>query len=206
MAFRGPDAQRTWHDEHAGLAHALLATNSEEVGRAQPASPDGEVWLTGDVRLDARHDLVHKLVGAGRDASLAQSDAELVMHAYALWSELCIEHLAGDFAFSIWNRRTCRLFAARDQFGVSPFFFARSGEFLLFSNTLEAILLHPGVPDVLNERAMGDFLVSGWIGDGAATVFAAIDRLPPAHCLTWSPAGNQVRRYWTVPAPGPLLR
>ncbi|HEV8148652.1 MAG TPA: hypothetical protein VGP61_00560, partial [Gemmatimonadales bacterium] len=206
LEFRGPDARGTWHGETAALGHALLATTREEQGRAQPLSLNGDVWLTGDIRLDARAELVGRLVGCGRPASLSLPDAELVLHSYHAWGDRCLERLAGDFAFAVWDQRSRRLFAARDHFGVSQFFYAMIGKQLLFSNTLDALLLHPGIPDALDETALGDYLVSGWGCEPAATVFAGIRRLPPAHCLSRSDGHFEIRRYWTIPPPGPLIR
>lgn len=206
MAFRGPDHQQTWHDDRAGLGHALLATTPEERGTRQPASLDGQVWIAGDVRLDARLALVRKLRSRGCEASSALPDAELVLHAYHAWGDRCLEHLAGDFSFAIWDRRVSRLFAARDQFGVGQLFYAVVGEQLLFSNTLECLLLHAGVSDANDELAVGDYLAMGTGSDSSATTFQQIRRVPPGHALGWSPGKCTITRYWSAPEPGDFLR
>jgi asparagine synthase (glutamine-hydrolysing) len=65
MSFRGPDAQETWCDDgaadeggRAGLGHALLRATAESEREAQPATLDGRVWITADVRLDGRGELL----------------------------------------------------------------------------------------------------------------------------------------------------
>jgi asparagine synthase (glutamine-hydrolysing) len=206
MAFRGPDHQQTWHDDHAGLGHSLLATTPEEKGSQQPASLDGEVWIAGDVRLDARLRLVRELRSRGCQASPALPDTELVLHAYSVWGDRCVERLTGDFAFAIWDRRASRLFAARDQFGGGQLFYAVVGEHLLFGNTLECLLLHPGVSDALDELAVGDYLARGTGSDSSATTFQQIRRVPPAHVLSWLPERCAISRYWSAPEAGAFLR
>jgi asparagine synthase (glutamine-hydrolysing) len=202
LAFRGPDAQATWADGPAGLGHALLRTADESEHERQPHSLDGQVWITADARLDDRQTLIDKLKGHGRQVTPAVPDVELVLHAYHAWGEGCVEHLLGDFAFAVWDGRARRLFCARDHFGVKPFYYARVGDCLVFSNTLNCVRLHPGVSDRLNDLAIADFLLFGRNQEPAATTFADIQRLPAAHCLTCQGGQSRLRRYWTLPTDG----
>lgn len=120
-----------------------------------------------------------------------------IAQAYETWGEDCVNHLTGDFAFGIWDRRAQRLFCARDHFGVKPFFYAHvSGDFS-FSSTLNELRENPAVSDALNETAIGDYLLFGVNQDLASTSFRDIQRLPPAHCLTVRNGSLAVRRYWT---------
>jgi asparagine synthase (glutamine-hydrolysing) len=204
LAARGPDAQTIWSHGSVGLGHALLRTTFEAAREQQPCSLDGQVWITADARVDGRTELIGKLAGTGcRDLAEA-TDPELILHAYHAWGEDCLQHLLGDFAFAIWDERRRRLFCARDQFGVKPFYFARVKDGLVFSNTLNTIRFHPAVSNELNELAIADFLLFDCNQDQATTTFADIRRLPPAHALTWSATGLQLRRYWTLPTDGQI--
>ena len=204
LAFRGPDAQESWTDHHVGLGHTALWTTFESEHERQPCSLDGHVWITADARVDDRAGLIPQLESQGRTNLAEATDAELILHAYHAWGESCVEHLLGDFAFAIWDGRERRLFCARDHLGVKPFYYAQLGDSVIFSNTLDCIRQHPAVSDKLNEAAIGDFLLSGLNEDGATTTFADIQRLPPAHTATWSPAGVRIRRYWTLPIDDPV--
>ncbi len=118
-----------------------------------------------------------------------------------------MERLSGDFAFAIWDGPQQRLFCARDQFGVVPFFYATIGKSLIFSNTLNCLRLHPEVSDRLNEGAIADFLLFSMNMDMATTTFFAdIQKLPPAHTLIWSEGEVRVRRYWQLPEAVEYLR
>ncbi len=204
MAYRGPDAQEVWLDGPVGFGHALLQTAEDTPPECQPCSLDGQVWITADARIDARSDLIRKLSGhVGADLK-NPTDAELILHAYHVWGEDCLQHLLGDFAFGIWDGRRRRLFCARDHLGVKPFYYARVGPALIFSNTLNCLRLHPQVSAELNELAIADFLLFDFNQDLSTTTFADIKRLPPAHYLTWSDGGLKIRRYWTLPQEGPL--
>lgn len=204
LTYRGPDRQGVWVDGAAGFGHTLLRTTFESEGERQPASLDGRVWITADVRVDGRDNLIRELESAGRRNLRAASDPELILHAYHAWGERCVEHLLGDFAFAIWDGWTSRLFCARDHFGLKPFYYARIPGGLVFSNTLDCVRLHPEVGDGLNELALGDFLLFGHNHDHATTTFADVQRLPPAHSLTYAEGTLRTTRYWTLPTNGAI--
>jgi len=199
MAFRGPDAQQTWVGDGVAFGHALLSIARPSASQQQPLSLDGAVWIVADARLDARRDLVSELQSAGHPCPIAPGDAELILRAYAAWGQACLEHLLGDFCFAIWDGNRKSLFCAHDQLGVKPFYYGETKRWLVFSNTLDCIRMHPDVPAALNELSVADFLLFGSIQDSSATILAGIRRLPPAHALTWCGGQLSVKRYWTPP-------
>jgi asparagine synthase (glutamine-hydrolysing) len=204
LAFRGPDAQETWSQGPVGLGHTLLRTVDDTRPDCQPLTLDGQVWIVADARVDGRGELRRKLRSHGCSDLEEATDAELILHSYLVWGEACVRHLIGDFAFAIWDELRRRLFGARDHFGVKPFFYARVGNCLVFSNTLNCLRMHPDVSDKLNDLAIADFLLFDFNQDLATTTYADINRVPPAHCLTWQDGVLKKRRYWTLPLEGPL--
>lgn len=199
LSFRGPDAQDIWTTENVGFVHALLKTTRESEHERQPSSLDGQVWIAADARIDGQAELISQLQAKGRAVAAGLTDAELILHAYHAWEENCLHHLIGDFSFAIWDGRRQKLFCARDHFGVKPFFYARVGQTLAFSNTLECLHRHPLVSGKLNDLWIADFLLFERSLEPAATAFADIQRLPPGHSLTWSVEGLRVNGYWALP-------
>jgi len=208
MAFRGPDDQDTWADGSIGLGQALLRTTFESLHERGPFSLDGQVWITADGRVDGREELIHLLRAKGRQLADDAPDPTLILHAYHVWGDDCLDHLLGDFAFAIWDGRLNRLLCARDQVGIVPLYYAHVNKCLIFGNTLQAILLHPDVSDKLNEQAVADFLVFRASQDLSASTFLDVKRLPPAHRMTWSASDGVVRveRYWNPPDAPEYLR
>ncbi len=199
MSYRGPDAQRFWIDANVGLGHSLLRTTGEQELEDQPLSLDGHRWLVADARIDSRYDLIEKLAGKlnrSTTQSRIPTDAELILLAFEAWEEKCIEHLIGDFAFAIYDKRSSSLFCARDHFGVKPFFYAYDDQHFLFSNTLNVLRLCERVSDTLNEVAIGDYLLLGLNQDLSSTTFRDIQRLPPGHTLLISNSVLKTRQFW----------
>jgi asparagine synthase (glutamine-hydrolysing) len=202
--FRGPDAQKSWVNGCVGLGHTLLRTCRESERESQPFSLNGETWIVADCRVDARAALIANLEEHGHHNIAEIPDAELILRAYTVWGDNCADHLLGDYAFAIWDGPHRRLFCARDQFGVKPFYYAHIGFRLIFSNTLDCVRQHPAVSGDLNDLAIADFLLFDMIQEPGATSFKDVHRLPPAHTLTVAGENILIRRYWTLPLSGPI--
>lgn len=158
-----------------------LLWSDANVGFNQPPHCVNDVFLIADARID----------GDARG-----TDAEKILNAYLEFGERCVDHLVGDFAFAIWDKRARRLFCARDHFGVKPFYFARVGNSFIFSNALNTLRRDGRVSDALNEAAVGDYLALGLNQDLTSTIFRDIQRLPAGHMLSLANGRISTRRYW----------
>jgi asparagine synthase (glutamine-hydrolysing) len=205
LRFRGPDGQRTLVTQNLGFGHTLLRVTEESAHEEQPFTLDGRSWIVADARIDARPELIAELRVRGQEEpALDATDVELILRAYCAWGEDCVAHLLGDFTFAVWDGPRQRLFCARDQLGIKPFFYAQLGETLVLSNTLDCVLLHPASSRDLHDPAIADFLLFGANQEIGTTAFRNIRRLPAAHCITWSKGTPRCRRYWTLPVDQPI--
>jgi len=204
LGDRGPDGSSTWVGKSVGFGHTLLRTTDESAGERQPLTLDGSVWIAADARIDARDELIARLRDRDRLVATSVPDVELILQAYHVWGENCLDYLIGDFAFALWDERQQHLFCARDHFGVKPFFYTLSGQHFIFSNTLDCLHLHPKVCDRLNERAIGDFLLFDFNYELNTTTFEEIQRLPGGHKLLVTAETSQRQRYWTLSLPQPI--
>jgi len=205
-AFRGPDGAGTVIRSAMGFGHTLFRTVEDTDADAQPCTLDGAAWITADARIDDRPTLISALGAHGAHVAAGVTDAQLILHAYHAWGTSCTDRLLGDFAFAIWDpaRQVC--FAARDHFGVRPFFYALVGGAFVFANTLDVVRRHPQVSDAIDEQAIGDFLLIGSNGEPSTTAYRDIRRVPAAHqlllnCVTGTATCT---RFWRLPDPAPI--
>lgn len=199
LRFRGPDAQNVWTAQETGLGHALLKMEQGGDIKPQPLTIDGNSWIVGDARVDAREELATKLRGRHSRPPTSYSDAELLLHAYNQWGEQCVDHVIGDFSFAIWDVARQHLFCARDHFGIRPLYYSRTDSCIIVSNTVDCIYRHPSVDLNIDEESARDFLLFGTLVDQEATIFEQIRRLPPAHTLLCSKSTFRTRKYWQLP-------
>ena len=159
-------------------------------------------WIVGDVRLDRRRDLLEAL---GRPDDNDCGNLALVADAYVAWGDACLDRIAGDFSFAIWDERRRRLFAARDPLGIRPLYYATTPQRIVLGNTLNGVRCHSGVAAALDDQAVGDFLLFDAPTDPTRTMFAGVRRLAPAHALVATRETPVcTRRYWSLPIDEPL--
>jgi asparagine synthase (glutamine-hydrolysing) len=205
IAFRGPDAHQQVSQDGASFAFSLLTTGPAPQAAEQPVTLDGETFLLGEARVDGRNELIEKLEQHGAPIPAPATDEQLVLHFVSHFGIESLPDLDGDFSFVLWNARRRRLFAYRDLTGARPFFYSAGGDFLLFSNTLQATICVPYVSRQLDEEFLGDFLLGLPNYDPSRTVYREIRRLPPGHLLQLSESGFSVRRIGHMPVEDVLL-
>lgn len=202
MVHRGPDGMTHWVNGTIGFGHCLMHTTPESLQEHQPVS-DGGCWLVWDGRLDNRLELLSALeseeIGCG-----AQTDPELVLGAYQLWGQQCVERLVGEFAFVVWDERTCTLFGARDRIGLKPFYYCSNGPTLLIASEAKALLrVLEKMPEPDDEMVLAVLLAECREPDNHRSLFAGIHRLPPGHIMSVKGGQLRIERYWQID-PGKL--
>ncbi len=205
IAFRAPDALQQIVQPRAALAFSLLTTGPAPQSASQPCTVDGEAWLLGDVRCDGRDQLAARLKAAGVRLPEIVTSEELILHTFAQFGESALTEINGDLSFVIWNAKKNRLIAFRDLTGARPFFYSYCDGAIIFSNTLQAIVVSGLVSRELDERFLGDFLLGHPDYDPSISVYRNIRRLPPGHLLEFDERGLAIRRIANMPVEDPLL-
>jgi asparagine synthase (glutamine-hydrolysing) len=194
-APRGPDAVAFWRQGPVIFGHAMLRTTPESLSERQPLRDEAEqLCLTFDGRIDNRVQLRALVEAAGHHVR-DDTDAELVIRAYAVWGSDAPSRLIGDFAFALWDGRRRSLFCARDPMGIKCLCYQFDGRTFRFASEPRAILADHAVRREPNEGTIGEFL-SGSLHGTEETFFNGVMRLRPGHCLTIADGRVQTRRFW----------
>ncbi|MGA7521116.1 MAG: asparagine synthase (glutamine-hydrolyzing) [Acidobacteriaceae bacterium] len=197
IAHRGPDSEglEWFASARSGLAHRRLAILDLSPAGHQPMSTDdGRYWITYNGELYNYRDLRAQLQQHGFRFR-SQSDTEVLLKAYRHWGAECLSRFNGMFAFAIYDVQTRTLFAARDRFGVKPFYYVSDGTRFIFASEIKAILatgLVAAEPDYFALHTPARFQLSPLTG------FQGILKLPPAHSLTWHDGRLEIARYWRL--------
>ncbi len=184
-------------DGAAGLGHVgmsgALESEHEKLPRVDAAR---RIVFTASCRVDNRDELLRQF-GIGEHFSEV-SDSELVFWAYSKWGEDCPSHIYGDWAFAAWHPEERRLFLARDQFGNTSLYYYADTRVFAFASSRRALLALGLASMGMDELYLAQVLVSWPAYNGERTIYKAIKRLPPAHCLTVTPEGITCRQYWRL--------
>ena len=204
-AYRGPDGIRYWISGNVGFAHLALNTTPESLRERQPLlSADGLVCLTADARVDNRDELISTLTAKRHLQEKDPTDAELILAAYRCWGEECAARIIGDFAFAVWDAAQRKLFCARDAVGARLFCYNLDGHTLRFGSDVRQVLADERVSRDLDGYFISDFLTFNFRHQ-ARTIFAAVQKLLPGHCLVLDANGPRAWRYWN-PDQNPPIR
>jgi asparagine synthase (glutamine-hydrolysing) len=200
MGSRGGDTAAVFRSPQAVLATSRFGRESEEAfsGRSDIVADDACV-VVADASLYYRHELRDRLVRAGTEPAGGTS-GQLIHAAYRAWGERLLDHLEGDYAFVVWDRRTNQVFAARDFQGMRPLHFAQVGRTLVIASTIGAIREFPGCPTELNLVAVAETM-SMSLAPLHDTCFSAIRTVPAGYALScdFGRAEPRVTRRWHGP-------
>ena len=197
LKHRGPDDSGTHASGDVGLGMTRLAIIDLVTGR-QPMSDDtGRYWIVFNGEIYNFRELRAELMTAGRRFR-TRSDTEVILQAYAVHGEACVERLAGMFAFAIWDDAERRLFLARDRLGKKPLYYWHRDRLFLFASEPKALLIHPAVGRSIDWTALHHYLAFGYT-PATRSIFDSIQKLPPAHTATLTGGRLTQRRYWQLP-------
>jgi len=194
MAHRGPDDAGFHVHGPVGLGHRRLSIVDLEGGHQPISNEDGSIWIVFNGEIYNHTELRADLEARGHTYR-TRSDTETILHAYEEFGADCVPRLRGMFAFAIWDRNHRTLFAARDRFGIKPFYYWQNGHALGFASEMKALLIDPDVAVTLDPVAVYDYFTFKFI-PGANTPWREIKRLPPAHWLRVRDGALDIQRYW----------
>jgi asparagine synthase (glutamine-hydrolysing) len=203
LEHRGPDDRGVHLGDGVALGMTRLAIIDLVTGRQPMTTEDGNATIVFNGEIYNFRAVRAELQARGCRFR-TQSDTEVILHAWALDGEGCVERLRGMFAFAIWDARRCTLFLARDRVGKKPLYYWQGGDTLVFASEIKALFCHPGPGRAVDWTALHHYLAYGYT-PSTRSAFASIAKLPPGHTATLTlPAGGALapRRYWTLPQGG----
>jgi len=193
LAWQDQTPHFTANGDDYSFVHLLLDTDGSGPPLGRLVENDFAV-CNADCRLDNRDELLPRL-----NLPENAGDSDILLAAHALWGAKMPGHLLGDFAFAIWHRASRTLFAARDHFGVKPFYYYHAGEKFLFASDISA-LFAAGAPRRIKDAAIADFLTRA-APPASETSFEGIKLLPPGHWLSLQDGALSTGCYYQLELP-----
>src|SRR5271165_1161834 len=210
LAHRGPDDSGTIllrdsvsEPVEIGLGNRRLAILDLSALAHQPMH-DAETgnWIVYNGEIYNFREVRNELEQAGT-SFVSHSDTEVLLKAYARWSEQCLAKFRGMFAFALWDAPRHRLFIARDPMGIKPLYYAQAGSYFLFASEVRTILGTGLMPPRMDPAGLINYLTFGSAYD-PLTLVEGVRALPPGHTLTWEGGVLRQSSYWDlVDDPGP---
>jgi len=191
---RGPDYTGKYIDEYIALGHNRLAIIDLSEGANQPFYSKDKRYIlvfNGEIYnyLEIKEQLKNKYTFK------TNSDTEVLLAAYITWGKDCLHKLNGMFSFAVWDTETEKLFAARDRFGVKPFYYAHSNDKLYITSEIKT-LFAGGIEKVINKEVWASYFVYGSYGLLNKTFWEGIYQLPGGHYLEYKQGKYNVKKWY----------
>ncbi len=215
IAHRGPDGEG-FHINHqdqvtadrpqVALAFRRLAILDPDPRSNQPFT-DGRHWLVFNGEIYNFRELKKELSILRPDYQWRTTgDTEVLLCAYAVWGEKCVEKLNGMFAFAVWDEVERSLFLARDRMGQKPLYVASlaDAEAIAFGSELSAVEECGWLRTPLRFEPIG-YLMWGCATGMSRDVVQGVFQLAPGQKYGTSPQIGGVGVWFSLPATGPFL-
>lgn len=188
ISHRGPDSFDVRTELEASLGGCRLAIiGSSDAPMPRAGSP--VVLFNGEIY---NYRELSRTLSLSLDPLDAESHLIQVLIRREDWHGFARLH--GMFAVAAVDGR--RILLARDRLGIKPLFYSVVGDEVVFGSEIKAVLADKRVPTALDEQAMDETAVFGYISSPDRTPFANIKQVPPGTVVEISGGRVRVHRYW----------
>ena len=204
--MRGPDAQQVVETEFGYLGFARLAIMGLTPDGMQPFQRDGS-WVICNGEIYGFRKIKKELEERGYQFQ-SGSDCEVLLPLYEEYGLEMFSHLDAEYACVLYDHKSGKLIAARDQIGIRPLFYgySKSGKIAFASEVLGVDASMTGVKQAEENAALNG--LSDRVKFTCADVFELLPELekkgeqydvvildPPAFTKSRSSIKNAVKGY-----------
>lgn len=200
IIHRGPDESGEYIDDNAALGFRRLSIIGVGNGLQPLYNEDGSLALVFNGEIYNYQELREDLIKKGHIFK-TETDSEVLIHLYEDCKKDMVKKLRGMFAFAIWDKNEQTLFAARDHFGIKPFYYTQvekdGQQSLIFGSEIKSLLMHPNFKKEVNKEALKPYLTFQYsVLD--ETFFKGVFKLRPGHFMVYKDGELKIEKYWDV--------
>ncbi len=206
LIHRGPDEAGFLHRPGLALASRRLSVVGLADGQQPVSNEDKDVFVVFNGELFDHPEKRAELAARGHRLH-THCDTEIIPHLWEESQEKMFERLRGQFAIALYDVRRHQLTLGRDRFGISPLYWTRQGDWLLFASEIKGLLASGMVTPKADLRGLDQIFTFAAM-PGPVTCFEGVQMLTPGHFLQITPAdeGTAVpavreQAFWTMDFP-----
>lgn len=196
IAHRGPDSEGYYTDDTIALGFRRLSIIDLNSGSQPIYNEDKSKVIIFNGEIYNYQILREELIEKGYKFS-TKTDTEVILHGYEEYGENILDKLRGMFAFVIYDMNIKEMFAARDFYGIKPFYYAQMGDTFMFGSEIKSFLIHPDFKKELN-RKMLEYYLTFQYSAGTETFFKNVYKLMPGHYLKYKDGNLEIKKYYEL--------
>lgn len=206
LIHRGPDEEGFLHRPGIALASRRLSVVGLADGQQPVTNENQSVFVVFNGELFDHPEQRADLVARGHRLH-TRCDTEIIPHLWEESQEVMFERLRGQFAIALYDVQRHQLTLGRDRFGISPLYWSRQGDWLLFASEIKGLLASGMVTPAADLRGIDQIFTFAAM-PGPVTCFEGVQMLHPGHYLQVTPANEGTAEpvireqcYWTMDFP-----
>ena len=196
IAHRGPDSEGYYTDENIALGFRRLSIIDLDGGSQPIYNSDKTKAIVFNGEIYNYQKLRKELTKKGYKF-ITKTDTEVILHGYEEYGEKILDKLRGMFAFAIYDIKKKELFAARDFYGIKPFYYTKMDNTFIFGSEIKSFLIHPHFKKELNTKMLEYYLTFQYSA-GRETFFKNVYKLMPGHYLKYKDGKLTVKKYYEI--------
>ena len=196
IAHRGPDSEGFYTDEDIALGFRRLSIIDLNNGSQPIYNEDNSMVIVFNGEIYNFQYLRDELEIKGHTFK-TNTDTEVLLHGYEEYKEGLLDKLRGMFAFVIYDIKNKEIFAARDFYGIKPFYYAYMNDTFFFGSEIKSFLIHPDFKRELNEKMLEYYLTFQY-SPSKETFFKNVFKLMPGHYLKYKDGDLKIKRYYKL--------
>ena len=180
LRSRGPDAMGFWSNGRLNLGHTRLAILGLGHDNDEPLENDryvlaynGEIY--NFMKIKARLESNAKLPPHA-------NDAVVLLEGWRAYGEKILDDMTGFWAFMLFDKLENKLILGRDQIGIKPLYYYKSGDRICVSSMLRTISDTLGGGLELDYLAMSEYVRYQYTF-GDKTFFKDVKKVLPGHLV-----------------------
>jgi asparagine synthase (glutamine-hydrolysing) len=197
IIHRGPDSSGKYVDKKIALGFRRLSIIDLSDNGSQPMyNEEGNLVLVFNGEIYNYESIKKDLIKKGHIFK-TKTDTEVILHGYEEYGEKIVDKLRGMFMFVIWDINKQELFAARDPFGIKPFYYAKMNKTLMFGSEIKSFLPNPAFVKEINKEALRPYLTFQYSVLNE-TFFKNVFKLEPGHYLKYKNDNLEINKYYEI--------
>lgn len=198
IKHRGPDAGSIFRHNNIFLGHRRLKIIDLSDSANQPmTSNDGRYTIIFNGEIYNFESIRNDLKKLNFNFK-TQSDTEVILYAYIVWKEKCLNKFNGMFSFAIYDNKKENIFIARDRIGIKPLYYFKKNSQFIFCSEINPIV------NLVNKNNLStdyssiiDYFTYLFVPE-EKTLYKEIKKLLPGHYLNFNNNSIKIEKYWDI--------
>ncbi len=198
IKHRGPNDEGVFLHNNIGFGFVRLSIIDLSSAGHQPMQDETArftIVFNGEIYnyIELREELIQQGISFS-----SLTDTEVLLKMYITYGAACLDKLNGMFSFVIYDKESAEVFAARDRFGVKPFYYYETNDSLVFASEIPAILEVYGRKNKPNHSMIFDYLAFNRTDHTENTFFEGIKKLQHGHSMTLKQGKMTIQKWYDL--------